>query len=141
MKRGKKKRVRGGKGHSDVPADEMLSDVYYEQDGEDQSDSVHYRGFSQSVDLSSRLQKKPVPIKNNVSRRPRGLHNSEEDDPDDADFDPDYGIASGHVGDKDKDWEGEDSDEDNNSDDLVISDGDDGDDSYYTKKPKSRQTR
>lgn len=23
-----------------------------------------------------------------------------EDDPDDADFDPDYGIASGHAGDK-----------------------------------------
>ncbi|KAG6792807.1 hypothetical protein POTOM_001966 [Populus tomentosa] len=153
---GQKEAGKGGKGHSDVPADEMLSDEYYEQDGEDQSDSVHYRGFSQSVDLSSRLQKKPVPIKNNVSRRPRGLHNSEgyddnnndgdadyeeevEDDPDDADFDPDYGIASGHVGDKDKDWEGEDSDEDNNSDDLVISDGDDGDDSYYTKKPKSRQ--
>ncbi|XP_052310616.1 protein CHROMATIN REMODELING 5 isoform X2 [Populus trichocarpa] len=153
---GQKEAGKGGKGHSDVPADEMLSDEYYEQDGEDQSDSVHYRGFSQSVDLSSRLQKKPVPIKNNVSRRSRGLHNSEGyddnnndgdadyeeeevDDPDDADFDPDYGIASGHAGDKDKDWEGKDSDEDNNSDDLVISDGDDDDDSYYTKKPKSRQ--
>uniref|UniRef100_A0A6N2L4N4 Protein CHROMATIN REMODELING 5 n=1 Tax=Salix viminalis TaxID=40686 RepID=A0A6N2L4N4_SALVM len=149
---------KGGKGHSDVPADEMLSDEYYEQDGEDQSDSMRYRGISKPVDLSSRLQSKPVPIKNNVSRRSRGLHNHEgyddgkndvnadyeeededEDDPDDADFDPDHGAMSGHMGDKDKDWEGEDSDEDVNSDDLVISDGEDDDDSYYTKKPKGRQ--
>ncbi|KAJ6309989.1 hypothetical protein OIU76_014851 [Salix suchowensis] len=150
---------KGGKGHSDVPADEMLSDEYYEQDGEDQSDSMRYRGISKPVDLSSRLQSKPIPIKNNVSRRSRGLHNhggydddkndvnadyeeedeDAEDDPDDADFDPDHGALSGHMGDKDKDWEGEDSDEDVNSDDLVISDGEDDDDSYYTKKPKGRQ--
>jgi chromodomain-helicase-DNA-binding protein 1 len=87
---GQKEAGKGGKGHSDVPADEMLSDEYYEQDGEDQSDSVHYRGFSQSVDLSSRLQKKPVPIKNNVSRRSRGLHNSEGYDDNNNDGDADY---------------------------------------------------
>nr|QEZ88180.1 chromatin remodeling 5 [Populus tomentosa] len=156
---GQKEVGRGGKGHSDVPADEMLSDEYYEQDGEDQSDLMRCRGFSQPVDLSSRLQSKPVPIKNNVSRRrSRGLHNSEgydddnndgdgdneeededEDDPDDADFDPDYGALSGHMGGKDKDGESEDSDEEVNSDDWVISDDEDDDDSYYTKKPKGRQ--
>ncbi|CAK7331164.1 unnamed protein product [Dovyalis caffra] len=139
---------------------ELEDDEGQKEDGEDQSDSMHYRGVRQSVDLSSRLQSKPVPIKNNLSRRSRGLHNGEgyddddnnhdgdadyeeededEDDPDDADFDPDYGITSGHTGAKDKDWEGEDSDEDDNSDDLVISDGDDDDDFYYTKKHKGRQ--
>ncbi|KAF2291879.1 hypothetical protein GH714_035972 [Hevea brasiliensis] len=56
---GQKEVGKGPKGHSDVPADEMLSDEYYEQDGEDQ-----------------------------------------KDDPDDADFDPDYGVASSHVGNK-----------------------------------------
>jgi chromodomain-helicase-DNA-binding protein 1 len=87
---GQKEVGRGGKGHSDVPADEMLSDEYYEQDGEDQSDLMRYRGFSKPVDLSSRLQSKPVPIKNNVSRRrSRGLHNSEGYDDDNNDGDGD----------------------------------------------------
>jgi chromodomain-helicase-DNA-binding protein 1 len=41
---------------------------------------------------------------------------------------------------QDKDGESEDSDEEVNSDDWVISDDeDDDDDSYYTKKPKGRQ--
>ncbi|CAL5439450.1 unnamed protein product [Camellia sinensis] len=31
------------RGQIDVPADEMLSDDYYEQDVDDQSDSLHYR--------------------------------------------------------------------------------------------------
>ena len=87
---GQKEVGRGGKGHSDIPADEMLSDEYYEQDGEDQSDLMRYRGFSKPVDLSSRLQSKPVPIKNNVSRRrSRGLHNSEGYDDDNNDGDGD----------------------------------------------------
>ncbi|KAI5418376.1 Protein CHROMATIN REMODELING 5, variant 4 [Lathyrus oleraceus] len=34
---------KGQRGHSDVPAEEMLSDEYYEQDGEEQSDSMHGR--------------------------------------------------------------------------------------------------
>jgi chromodomain-helicase-DNA-binding protein 1 len=52
---------------------------------------MRYRGFSKPVDLSSRLQSKPVPIKNNVSRRrSTGLHNSEGyDDGDNEEEDED----------------------------------------------------
>ncbi|KAH7560701.1 hypothetical protein JRO89_XS10G0077400 [Xanthoceras sorbifolium] len=122
---GQKGAGKGQRGHSDVPAEEMLSDEYYEQDGEDQSDSMHYRGFSHSVGINSRLQSKPVAV----------------NDPDDADFEPDYGVTSGRVANKvvtfDKEWDGEDSVEDDNTDDDVeISDEDD---SYYNKKPKGRQ--
>ncbi|XP_031277170.1 protein CHROMATIN REMODELING 5 [Pistacia vera] len=153
---GQKEVGKGPRVQSDVPADEMLSDEYYEQDGEDQSDSMHYRGFSHSVGMSSRPQSKPVAVNNNVSRRSRALKNreydddndnkgdadyededEEEDDPDDADFEPDHGVTSGRTGNKDKDWDGEESDEEEISEeDLDISDDDD---SYYMKKPKGRQ--
>ncbi|WCJ28910.1 Chromodomain-helicase-DNA-binding protein 1 [Euphorbia peplus] len=150
---------KGQKAYSDVPAEEMLSDEYYEQDGEEQSDSMHYRGFGHSSGLNSRLHLKPVPANNNFSRSSRAPRNHEnddydghadgdadyddeeeedEDDPEDADFDPDYGLASGNARNKDKDWDGEDSDEDVDIDDDV--DVTDEDDSYYTKKPKSRQS-
>ncbi|XP_017982665.1 PREDICTED: protein CHROMATIN REMODELING 5 isoform X1 [Theobroma cacao] len=149
------------RGHSDVPADEMLSDEYYEQDGEEQSDTMHYRGFSNSVGLNTRPQSKPVCVSTTVSRGSRALNTrnyddedddvnnddadadyeeeeeEDDDDPDDADFEPDYGVASGHAGNKDKDWDGEDSEEEDNSDgDVDVSDEDD---SYYKKKPKGRQ--
>ncbi|KAJ0083572.1 hypothetical protein Patl1_29432 [Pistacia atlantica] len=116
---GQKEVGKGPRVQSDVPADEMLSDEYYEQDGEDQSDSMHYRGFSHSVGMSSRPQSKPVAVNNNVSRRSRALKNreydddndnkgdadyededEEEDDPDDADFEPDHGVTSGRTGNK-----------------------------------------
>ncbi|XP_044477866.1 protein CHROMATIN REMODELING 5-like isoform X2 [Mangifera indica] len=149
---------KGPRVQSDVPADEMLSDEYYEQDGEDQSDSLHYRGFSHSGGMNSRPQSKPVAVNNYVSRRSRVLMNreydddndnndyadyededEEEDDPDDADFDPDHGVTGGRTGSKDKDWDGEESDEEEISqEDLDVSDDDD-DDSYYTKKPKGQQ--
>ncbi|KDP35983.1 hypothetical protein JCGZ_08378 [Jatropha curcas] len=154
---GQKEVGKGQRGHSDVPADEMLSDEYYEQDGEDQSDSVHYRGFNNSAGLNSRAHLKPAPANNSFSRRSRALHNDDndeenddgdadyeeedeedEDDPDDADFDPDYGVASGQGGIKDKNWDGEDSDSDDISNDEI--DVSDEDDSYYTKKPKGRQS-
>lgn len=82
---------KGQRGHSDVPAEEMLSDEYYEQDGEDQSDSMHYRGFSHSVEMSSRPQSKPVAVSNNLSRRSRASNSREDDDDDgenndDADY-------------------------------------------------------
>ncbi|XP_059429432.1 protein CHROMATIN REMODELING 5 isoform X1 [Corylus avellana] len=146
---------KGQRGHSDVPADEMLSDEYYEQDGEEQRDTLHYTG------LNSRPQSKPVANSNHVKRNSRVLNDNEdgdnddknddadvdadyeeedeedEDDPDDADFEPDSGVTSGRTGNKDKDWNGEDSDEDGDGgDDLEVSDEDD---SYFTKKPKGRQ--
>ncbi|XWS73617.1 hypothetical protein CRYUN_Cryun02cG0143900 [Craigia yunnanensis] len=149
------------RGHSDVPADEMLSDEYYEQEREEQSDTMHYRGFSNSVGLNTRPQSKPVSASTTVSRSSRALNNrnyddeddddnnddvaadyeeeeeEDEDDPDDADFEPDYGVASAHAGNKDKNWDGEDSEEEENSDgDVDVSDDDD---SYYKNKSKGRQ--
>lgn len=153
---GQKEVSKGQKGHSDVPADEMLSDEYYEQDGEEQSDSVQYRGLSHSVGLNSRPQPKPVAANKTMSRRARAINNLEdddeddddnnddadadyeeedeedEDDPDDADFEPDDGVTGGRVGKRDKDWDGEDFEEDEESDDEL--DVSDEDDSYYTKR-------
>lgn len=87
---GQKEMDKVGKGHSDVPADEMLSDEYYEQDGEDQSDMMHYSGFSHSVGLS-RMQSKPLPRKSNMSTRSRGCCNHDDDDDDNNDDgDADY---------------------------------------------------
>ncbi|CAN1170496.1 Protein CHROMATIN REMODELING 5 [Linum perenne] len=141
------------KGHSDVPADEMLSDEYYEQDGEDPTDLSHYKGFSNSVGLNSRHQSNPASANNNLSRRSRALRNNkdddndgdgdadyeeeeeDEDDPDDADFDPDYGGTSFRPGHKVKDWGAPDSDDADDDLDAL----DDDDDFYYTKKPKGRQ--
>lgn len=149
---------KGHKVHSDVPAEEMLSDEYYEQDGEEQSDSMHYRGFHHAIGSNSRPQSKPVAISSHVKRKSRVLnHNDDddddnnadadadydeedeedEDDPDDVDFEPDSGVTSGRAGNKGKDWDGEDSNEDDDSvDDLEVSDEDD---SYYAKKSKGRQ--
>ncbi|THG18520.1 hypothetical protein TEA_015218 [Camellia sinensis var. sinensis] len=118
---GQKEADKVRRGQIDVPADEMLSDDYYEQDGDDQSDSLHYRTLSHSSGFNSKLQ-------------------SRSDDPDDADFNPDYGDTKSHKGNKDDDWDGEDFDGGDNSgddddDDLDISDEDDA--NY--KKPKGRQ--
>ncbi|XP_057954932.1 protein CHROMATIN REMODELING 5 [Malania oleifera] len=144
------------RGQTDVPADEMLSDDYYEQDGEDQSDSLHYRGLNNTSGLNSRPQSKPVSVNNNVYRKSKKTSHDndndenddadyedddddedDEDDPDDVDFEPDYGVTSGRAGNKDKDWDGEESDEEDNSDDdLEISDEDD---MYYTKKSNGRR--
>ncbi|CAI0548785.1 unnamed protein product [Linum tenue] len=102
------------KGHSDVPVDEMLSDEYYEQDGEDPTDLGHYKGFSNSAGLNSRLQSKPAPVDNHLSRSSSALRNNrvddndddadceeeDEDDPEDTDFDPSYGGNSVCLGKK-----------------------------------------
>ncbi|KAA8544555.1 hypothetical protein F0562_022586 [Nyssa sinensis] len=143
------------RGHIDLPADEMLSDDYYEQDGDDQSDLLHYRALNHSSGFKSKPQARPAAASTNVSRNSKASNGDEygdddadyededeedEDDPDDADFDPDYGATSGCKGNKyqDEDWAGEDSNEDDNSDDvddLEISDEDDA----YNKKPRGRQ--
>ncbi|KAJ1394785.1 Chromodomain-helicase-DNA-binding protein 2 [Sesbania bispinosa] len=73
---GQKDSGKGPRGHSDVPAEEMLSDEYYEQDGEEPSDSLHYRGFHQPTGSDSWPQ---------------------QDDPDDADFEP---TTSGRAANK-----------------------------------------
>ncbi|KAK6936953.1 Chromo domain [Dillenia turbinata] len=144
-------------GHVDVPADEMLSDEYYEQDGEEQSDTLHYKGLNRSSALNRPLSR-PVTLNNAASRRVKNSSDNYDDDdddddanyededeedddgddPDDADFEPDYGATTSQAGNKDKDWDGEDSDEENGGSDydLDISDEDDG---YYMKKTKGRQ--
>ncbi|CAL1403659.1 unnamed protein product [Linum trigynum] len=140
------------KGHYDVPADEMLSDEYYEQDGEDPTDLTHFKGFSNSAGLNSRQPSKPAPVNNNSSRSSRAMRNNrdddndegdadyeeedDEDDPEDVDFDPNYGGTSVRPGKKDKDWG---ADSDDADDDLDVSDDDDDDDFYKTKRPKGRQ--
>ncbi|KHN38371.1 Chromodomain-helicase-DNA-binding protein 2 [Glycine soja] len=48
---GQKEAGKGPRGHSDVPAEEMLSDEYYEQDGEEQSDSLHYEDDPDDADF------------------------------------------------------------------------------------------
>ncbi|KAJ7965012.1 chromatin remodeling 5 [Quillaja saponaria] len=147
-------------GHSDVPAEEMLSDEYYEQDGEEQSDSFHSRRNHQPVGSKSWPQRTHAAVNNHLRRNSRVLVDAEdddgsdddadniddgdadyeeedeadEDDPDDADFEP---ATSGRTTNKDKDWAGDDSEEGVDSDDDL--DVFDEDDFYDAKKPKGRQ--
>ncbi|GFZ20725.1 chromatin remodeling 5 [Actinidia rufa] len=136
----------------DVPADEMSSDDYYEQDGDDQTDSLPYRPLNNSSGFNSKPQSRSVAASNNEARNSRTQDGEEYDDndadyedddaddgddPDDADFDPDCGATRSHKRNKDEDTDGEDLDEDDNSgdddgDDLEISEEDD---TYY-KKPR-----
>lgn len=156
---GHKEVTKGQRGPSDVPADEMLSDEYYEQDGEEQGESVAFGAFNHSTRMNSIPSTKPTPFpaNRNVSRNPRALNDDDEedddeknddadyegeddedgDDPDDADFEPDSGVAGRQLAKKDEDWDAEDSDEYNVSDDDV--DVVDEDDSFYSKKMKSKK--
>ncbi|XP_061347775.1 protein CHROMATIN REMODELING 5-like [Gastrolobium bilobum] len=146
---GQKESGKGSRGHSDVPAEEMLSDEYYEQDGEEQSDSLHYRGFHQPTGSNSWPQRMSAIVNRRVHRKSRISDDAEgddgdadyeeedeadEDDPDDTDFEP---ATSGRAANKDKDWEGEDSEEADDSDEDV--DVSDNEDSYFDKKAKGRQ--
>ncbi|KAM7273611.1 hypothetical protein ACFE04_028275 [Oxalis oulophora] len=148
------------RGPPDVPADDMLSEEYYEQDGEDQGDVMHYGRSNHSVRSNSRPQSNPI-VRNNMSGRRVSKYSNDddndinggdvdyededeadEDDPDDVDFEPeDDGAAPTHTRVKDKYWDGEDSEEEEEEEDN--SDGDleasDDDDTYYKKKPKGRQ--
>ncbi|XP_071926260.1 protein CHROMATIN REMODELING 5-like isoform X1 [Coffea arabica] len=144
-----------GKGQS-VPPDEMLSDEYYEQDGDDQSDSFHHRALNRSSGFSSKPPPRPVTANKYASTKSKSSKadydddaadyeeddedEGDEDDPDDADFDPDFGATRGRRGgkEKDEDWGAEESDESDNNeneDDLNISDEED----VYYSKPKARQ--
>lgn len=84
---GQKDSGKGQRGDSDVPAEEMLSDDYYEQDGEKQSDSVHSRGFRPSTGSNSCLQPMSTNVNSRVHRKSRILDDAEDDD--DADFEED----------------------------------------------------
>lgn len=82
--------------YTDVPAEDgMLSDEYYEQDGDEQSDSMPYRGFHNSG-KSNKSQLQSVNANNNHMRRNSRLVNDEDDEDgddedhnDDADYEED----------------------------------------------------
>lgn len=96
--------VKGQRRYSDVPVEDgTLSDEYYEQDVDDQSDSMPYRGYNNSV-KSNRSQSQPVTANNNHLRRNSRVVNDEDDEDgdyedhnDDADYeeeDEEEGIGS-----------------------------------------------
>ncbi|KAK4789616.1 hypothetical protein SAY86_016920 [Trapa natans] len=159
---GHKEAARNQRGQPDVLAEEMLSDEYYEQDGDDQSDRVPYRGFKQPLGNNSRpsIKLKPTASNRRVSCNSNTLNIDEEgdfnddsgknddsdydeeddhdeDDPNDADFDPDSGVICGRTAKQDEDWVAEVSDEDDVSDDEL--DVSNEEDSYNSRKPKGKQ--
>ncbi|CAI9106222.1 OLC1v1005326C1 [Oldenlandia corymbosa var. corymbosa] len=136
-----------------VPLDEMLSDEYYEQDGDDHGDPLHHKVTNPSSSFSLKPLPCPVDASKLDPKKSRALNSGyceddadyedgedevDEDDPDDADFNPDYGSTMDRKGGKDEDWGVEQSDESDNNDgedDLNVSDEDDA----YYKKPKGKQ--
>uniref|UniRef100_M4F7Z7 Protein CHROMATIN REMODELING 5 n=1 Tax=Brassica campestris TaxID=3711 RepID=M4F7Z7_BRACM len=135
-------------GQGDVPAEEMLSDEYYEQDEDNQSDHVQYKAFGDPI--NSRSLPKTGSSIHSKSRTSRAIQKNihygdadidyeeeeDEDDPEDADFEP-YDAASGGDASKKNDQDWDVSDEDPDSDDDF--DLPDSEDDYDTKKPKARQ--
>lgn len=79
----KKDAGKGPRSHSDVPADQMLSDEYYEQDGEDQSDSLHYNGIHKPAGPNSWSRKMSTSVNRNVRKKSRI---SDDDDDGDVDY-------------------------------------------------------
>ncbi|CAA6654095.1 unnamed protein product [Spirodela intermedia] len=121
----------------DVLVDEMLSDEYYEQDGEDQSDYLPYREVKRNVMPDPSLPSKPVSA-NKLSKNSKSANcdkynydedyededEEEEDDPDDADFEPTFsGKRKGNVSESDG-LEDEEDDDD-------YPDASDDDDRYF----------
>ncbi|KAF9599539.1 hypothetical protein IFM89_038805 [Coptis chinensis] len=75
---------------ADVPAEEMLSDDYYEQDGDDQSDSFHHKEVNRSTTSNLKKLSRPVSFKKNVLKKSKsgnadGDYYEEEDDDDEED--------------------------------------------------------
>ncbi|KAI3840501.1 hypothetical protein MKX03_000788 [Papaver bracteatum] len=143
---------------ADVPAEEMLSDDYYEQDGEEPSDSMHYRGMNRSTASSSKPQSGSASVNNNIPRGSKAAKvkqygdedddyeddddedEEDEDDPDDVDFEPDFGgLTNSNTRNKDKGWDDDGSDEDDDHDDELISDEDDLD--YNGKSRRKGQNK
>lgn len=149
---GNRQKLEIQRGQGDLPVDEMSSDDYYEQDGDDQSDSL-YRTSNHFTTFDLKPQSRSGPTgscrKSKISRDVEDddadadidyeddEEEEDEDDPEDADFDPHFGAAKGRKGIKDDDWDGDGFDEDNSDDDLEISD----EDHAYSKKPKGRLSK
>jgi chromodomain-helicase-DNA-binding protein 1 len=82
------------RGHGDVPAEEMLSDDYYEQDEEDQIDSLNRRGMSHPSCSNSTVAAKSVPSRQKKSTK-RSAYGDDDDDDDDDENDDDDDDADG----------------------------------------------
>ncbi|ONM25837.1 protein CHROMATIN REMODELING 5 isoform X1 [Zea mays] len=120
--------------NGEVPAEEMLSDDYYEQDGEDQIESLHRGGMKQSscstsggAAKSGSRQMKKMSKYNAYDNDEYNDENdddsdADEDDPADMDFEPDG--ETDKATDKDKFMDSENSDGDDD-DDLELSDDED----------------
>ncbi|VAH42793.1 unnamed protein product [Triticum turgidum subsp. durum] len=129
------------RGHGDVPAEEMLSDDYYEQDREEQSDSLSRRGMSHPSCSTSGAASKSVPSRQKKSTKGSAYDDdddayndendndddddddADEDDPDDVDFEPDSETDKAAV--KEKLVDSENSGEEEEDDELELSDDDD----------------
>ncbi|VAH27010.1 unnamed protein product [Triticum turgidum subsp. durum] len=129
------------RGHGDVPAEEMLSDDYYEQDREEQSDSLNHRGMSHPSCSTSGVASKSVPSRQKKSTKGSAYDDdddayndendndddddddADEDDPDDVDFEPDSETDKAAV--KEKLVDSENSGEEEEDDELELSDDDD----------------
>uniref|UniRef100_K7L9V7 Chromodomain-helicase-DNA-binding protein 1-like C-terminal domain-containing protein n=1 Tax=Glycine max TaxID=3847 RepID=K7L9V7_SOYBN len=103
---------KGSIGHSGIPAEEMLSDEYYEQNGEEQSVSLHCRVVRQPTGSNSRPQQMSSIVKSRMHKSRisddaedndgdadyEEEDEADEDDPDDADFEPStWGRAADKV--------------------------------------------
>ncbi|XP_023733259.1 protein CHROMATIN REMODELING 5 [Lactuca sativa] len=129
--------------------DEMLSDDYYELDGDDQSDSKllnnaaagGYNSMPLRVvsvnNLNSKDSSRGAYVEEDADFEDDDEEEEDEDDPADADFDPDLVTTSVGRGKKvqDDDWDAEDLDEEDNSEDNEI---DISEDDFY-KKPSGMQ--
>ncbi|XP_011622955.1 protein CHROMATIN REMODELING 5 [Amborella trichopoda] len=107
------------RGQVDVPADEMLSDDYYEQDGDEQSESLNYRASNSSKVTNTGTNGRSLAVKRNTSRSLKSRKAYEYDDDDDDDYDGGYGNYD----------DGGDDDDNDDTDD-----GDDGDDDDYKEE-------
>ncbi|KAK1295416.1 CHD3-type chromatin-remodeling factor PICKLE [Acorus calamus] len=140
------------RGQADVPAEEMLSDEYYEQDVEEQSDFMPRRDLNRHSTSSSRLPSRPTSVKKNIAveKFPWSSVIADCDDPDDADFEPDFEEMGNGARTKvrhslplrlfilqAKEWGSDDDDEDDEDDDLDISD--ENDVGYSSRRMVSRR--
>ncbi|CAN6206359.1 unnamed protein product [Urochloa humidicola] len=134
--------------NGEVPAEEMLSDDYYEQDGEEQIESLHRGGMKQSncstsggATKSASRQKKTTTKYNAYAEEDDDEYDddndddddADEDDPDDVDFEPDSETDKAVDKDKFVDTENSDGGDD---DELELSDDEDDDFAENRRQPK-----
>ncbi|XP_078441863.1 chromatin remodeling 5 [Wolffia australiana] len=140
--------------HFDNPASEMLSDEYYEQDGEEQSDFLQYRETKRGVSSQTALSAKAtssgrIPKHSKSANREEYNYDEdyededeeEEDDPHDVDFDPTFSAKKKENMSESDDFQ-ENDDEEDDEDYADVSEEDDIDFTSkrgsYVRKPGRR---